>query len=79
MATHQVQGRDEISERDPDWTNWNDHDPGVTLVAMFAFLAVGLLWLSAPQKRRSGLSRLIAAGLGVAGAAWLVRQCHRRD
>ncbi|MDQ3473958.1 MAG: hypothetical protein M3447_09500 [Acidobacteriota bacterium] len=82
MATYEHRGRDEqVSAYDPDWTNWNDHDPGVTLVTLFGFLAAGLLWRSSGRQQRagSGLYRVLAVGLGAAGAAaWLLRRRRRR-
>ena len=74
--------RDE-DERDavhaPEWTSGNDHDPGVTIVALFAFLGATLLWSSG---RRDGaaarLPRLFGVGLGAASALWLLRRRHRR-
>jgi hypothetical protein len=30
--------------RPPDWTDFNESDPGITLLALFAFLALGLLF-----------------------------------
>ncbi|MDQ3997269.1 MAG: hypothetical protein M3303_09650 [Gemmatimonadota bacterium] len=29
--------------REPDWTDVRDHDPGLTLLALIASLAIGLL------------------------------------
>jgi hypothetical protein len=40
--------RDELLRRipvhNPDWTDYNESDPGVTLVDLFAYLAEGLLY-----------------------------------
>ena len=75
-------GRDgQRSAQEPDWTTWNDHDPGVTLLALFGFLGVALLWQ--PSAWREGaasrLIRLLGVGLGAAGAVWLLRRRHRRS
>jgi hypothetical protein len=84
MATHQRpgrRGRDEhVSAHEPDWSTWNDHDPGVTLLSLFGFLLAGLLWKSSKQRQGagSGLYRVLGAGLGAAAAAWLLRRRRRR-
>ncbi len=69
-----------MSAHEPDWTNWNEHDPGITLVALFAFLAASFLWQSSNARERAGsrLPRAIGAGLGVASAVVLLRQCYRK-
>lgn len=37
----------------PDWTDFNESDPGVALVELFTFLAESLLWkLDEPRRRR---------------------------
>jgi len=36
----------------PDWTGFNESDPGVTLVQLFAFVAEGLIYRSGPGERR---------------------------
>src|SRR6266851_9790878 len=35
-----------IPVHNPEWTNFNDSDPGVTLVQLFAFLAENFLYRS---------------------------------
>ena len=70
-----------LSVHEPDWTDFNDHDPGVTLVTVFAFLAAGLLWRSSGWRRApgSGLFGVLGVGLGVvSAAAWLLRRRRRR-
>jgi hypothetical protein len=34
----------EVVNRFPDWTGSNDHDPGITLIELLAFLAESLLY-----------------------------------
>jgi hypothetical protein len=64
----------------PDWTTGNDHDPGVTLLALFAFLGVSLLWQSSGRGEgaASRLPRAVAVGLGAASAVWLLLRLRRR-
>ena len=84
MATNQRRihsGRNgQISAHEPDWTTWNEHDPGVTLVALFGFLGAALLWQSSSGREgaASRLSRVLGVGLGAAAAVWLLRPRHRR-
>ena len=33
----------------PDWTDWEAHDPGITLVELFAFLTESLLYRADPS------------------------------
>jgi len=37
----------------PSWTDFNRHDPGITLLELFAWLALGLLLGRLVHKRRS--------------------------
>jgi hypothetical protein len=64
----------------PDWTRGNDHDPGVTIVALFAFLGASLLWRSSGRREdaASRLPRVVAVGLGAASAVLLLRLRRRR-
>ncbi len=83
MATHQRVhwGRDgQVAAHAPDWTTWNDHDPGVTLLVLFGFVAAGLLWPSSGRRQRAGstLYRMLGVGLGAAGATWLLLRRRRR-
>ncbi len=84
MDTHQhpvSSGRDrQVPTRVPDWTNWNEHDPGVTIVALFGFVATGLLWHLSGRQHGSGskLYRVIGVGLSAASVALLLRQRRRR-
>ena len=59
------------------WTDRNEHDPGITLVELFAFLAEALAYLS--DEVAAGRKRTLwryAAGLIAVGA--LVFVCRRR-
>jgi hypothetical protein len=84
MATHQRpvhRGRHgTVSAHEPDWSNWNYHDPGVTLVALFGFLGAALLWQSSGRREgaASTLPRVLGVGLGAARAMFLLRQRYRR-
>jgi len=84
MTTHQRPvrpGTDEhMSAHEPDWSTWNDHDPGLTLLALFGFLAAGLVWQSSVREQgwHSRLYRVLGVGLGAAGAVWLLRRLRRR-
>lgn len=84
MATNQRRihwGRDgQMSAHEPDWTTWNDHDPGVTLIALFGFLGAALLWQSSAWREGATLRlpRVLGVGLGAASAVWLLRRRHRR-
>lgn len=84
MATNQRRihwdGDGQMSAHEPDWTTWNDHDPGVTLIALFGFLGAALLWQSSAWREgtASRLPRVLGVGLGAASAVWLLRRRHRR-
>ena len=47
----------------PEWTNWNDADPGVTLLQLFAFLTENLLYRAndVPERGRTAALRAAAA------------------
>ena len=57
--------------RNPEWTDFNRSDPGITLIELFAFLGDTLLWrLDEQQRQRRRRRRRIAllavsAGLGL--------------
>jgi hypothetical protein len=71
--------RDELTRRipvhDPEWTDFNESDPAVTLVELFAFLVDSLRWLTGERQRqcrrrrarRLALLAVGAAGVGLAG------------
>jgi len=62
-----------IPVHSPEWTDFNQSDPAVTLVELLAFLVDSLWWLTGErqrQRRRRRARRLaflavIAAGVGV--------------
>ena len=67
----------------PEWTDFNESDPGVTLVEFLAFLAETLLWQIGERQRKRHRRRRVAllvvgaAGLGALwGASKLVRSNH---
>jgi hypothetical protein len=55
----------------PEWTDFNESDPGIALIELFAFLAESLLWQIDQRKRRRRRRRLLSfllvttAGIGV--------------
>ena len=56
----------------PEWTDFNESDPGVTLVELFAFLAETLLWqIEERQRRRRRHRRLALLVVGMAGLGTL--------
>src|SRR3954467_2785878 len=59
----------------PEWTDWNDSDPGVTLIQLFAYLAeqVGYRLNQVPEKNHVELLQLLGVRLRPApgGAARL--------
>ena len=55
----------------PEWTDWNDSDPGVTLIQLFAYLAeqVGYRLNQVPEKNYVELLKLLGIRLRPARAA----------
>src|SRR5215831_4635117 len=55
----------------PEWTDWNDSDPGVTLIQLFAYLAeqVGYRLNQVPEKNYVELLKLLGVRLRPALAA----------
>src|SRR5262249_58396744 len=49
----------------PEWTDWNDSDPGVTLIQLFAYLAeqVGYRLNQVPEKTYVELLKLLGVRL----------------
>ena len=69
---------DRIPVHDPAWTDFNDGDPGVTLVELFAFLADTLLWQIDEQRQRRRRRRVAFLVLGTAGIGLVLgRTCER--
>jgi len=68
----------------PEWTDFNESDPGVTLVELFAFLADNLLWQideRQRQRRRQRRLALLIVGTAGLGAFWWTskRLCSRHE
>jgi hypothetical protein len=57
--------------RSPDWTGANAHDPGPTLLELFAFLGEALDYRQSRRRRRLALAALVIV------AIWATRR--RRD
>jgi hypothetical protein len=52
----------------PEWTDFNESDPGVTLVQLFEFLTENLLWqIDERQRRRRRTRRVAILAVGTAG------------
>ena len=60
-----------IPVHNPEWTNFNDSDPGVTLLHLFAFLTDTLLYRAnrIPERSRLKFLRLLGIPLQAASAA----------
>jgi len=62
----------------PEWTDFNESDPGVTLVELFAFLTENLLWQIDERQRRRGrhrrLALLVVGAAGVGVVLWTRRR-----
>jgi hypothetical protein len=60
-----------IPVHNPEWTNFNDSDPGVTLVHLFAFMTDTLLYRAnrIPERNRLKFLRLLGIPLQAAAAA----------
>ena len=67
----------------PEWTDFQDSDPGVTLVELFAFLADTLLWQideRQRQRRRHRRLALLVVGMAGLGALWSTSKlCSRHE
>src|SRR5262245_42066043 len=55
----------------PEWTDYNDSDPGIALIQLFAYLAeqVGYRLNRIPEKNHVALLKLLGIGLRPAHAA----------
>src|SRR3954469_20302356 len=70
-----------IPVHNPEWTNFNRSDPGVTLIELFAFLTENLLYRSnqIPERNRRKFLSLLGVPLQTATAArGLVAFAHER-
>jgi len=57
---------------DPEWTDFDESDPDVMLVQLFAFVAKTLLWqLDDGKRRRRQRRRLACLTIGAAGIGLL--------
>jgi hypothetical protein len=76
---------DEVARRipvhNPEWTDFNQSDPGVTLVELFAFVADTLVWQideRQRQRRRHRRRRVALLVVGTAGLGALWRTLKKR-
>ena len=55
----------------PEWTNFNQSDPGVTLVQLFSFLTENILYRAnlTPERQRRKFLQLLRVPLAAASAA----------
>src|SRR5688572_11116209 len=60
-----------IPVHNPEWTNFNDSDPGMTMVQLFAFLTESLLYRAnqIPDRNRKKFLNLLGIGLKPAASA----------
>jgi hypothetical protein len=65
------EGLDRIRVHNPEWTNFNESDPGVTLVEVFAFLTESLLYRAnqIPERNRRKFLKLLGVPLASASSA----------
>ncbi len=72
--------RDEVRACAPDWTDRNEHDPGVTLLQLFASLTEGLhaRQKAMPPRGAAEAKRLAQAALSLTGAGTSLADCGVR-
>ncbi|PZU96231.1 MAG: hypothetical protein DCF32_21925, partial [Leptolyngbya sp.] len=58
-----------IPVHNPEWTNFNDSDPGVTIIQLFAFMTESILYRANQIPERNRLKFLQLLGLPLAPAA----------
>ena len=60
-----------IPVHNPEWTNFNKSDPGVTLIELFAFMTENLLYRSnlIPERNRLKFLQLLGVPLQPASSA----------
>jgi hypothetical protein len=65
-----AEGRARIPVHTPEWTNFNDSDPGITIVQLFAFMTENLLYRSnrIPEANRRKFLTLLGVPLQPASA-----------
>lgn len=66
-----AEARARIPVHNPEWTNFNASDPGITLLQLFAFMTESLLYRSSlvPERNRKKFLKLLGIGLQPAAAA----------
>ena len=69
-----------IAADNPEWTDFNESDPGITLVELFAFLGENLLW-HLDGRRRRRRRRIFVITVGAAGAGLVLWRtvCKKGD
>lgn len=69
----------------PEWTDFNESDPGITLVELLAFLAESLQWQIDERQRQRRRHRrrlaLLVVGMAGLGAVWRTSKllCSRHE
>src|SRR5262249_4889801 len=60
-----------VPVHNPEWTNFNDSDPGVTLLQLFAFLTESLIYRAnlIPERNRKKFLQLLGVPLRPAASA----------
>ena len=60
-----------IPVHNPEWTNFNDSDPGITLLQLFAFMSESIIYRAnrIPERNRLKYLRLLGVPLRAASAA----------
>src|SRR6266487_6436917 len=60
-----AEARARIPVHTPEWTNFNDSDPGITIIQLFAFMTETLLYRSnrIPEANRRKFLTLLGVGL----------------
>src|SRR5689334_9284954 len=60
-----AEARARIPVHTPEWTNFNESDPGITIVQLFAFMTENLLYRSnrIPEANRQKFLTLLGLGL----------------
>ncbi len=59
----------QMAQPTPDWTDFNENDPGIALIELFAFITESLLYRNGrlSERGRSHAARLAAAALTLTG------------